>query len=130
LIESGFAPAAVEKALARIRELGYLNDYEHALTFGRSCIEHKLWGASRIRDALLQQGISAGIAAAALRTLEGEHDFTRIARRALEARFSPAELKKNAGGKTRQKAIAFLFRKGFSWDTITDVIDSGDDTFT
>jgi SOS response regulatory protein OraA/RecX len=130
LIESGFAPAAVEKAIARISELGYLNDYEHALTVGRSCIEHKLWGASRIRDALLQQGVSAGIAAAALRTLEGEHDFTLIARRALESRFSLAELKKNARGKTRQKAIAFLFRKGFSWDTITAVIDSGNDTFT
>jgi regulatory protein len=127
LLEAGFSPAAVEKALGRIRDLGYLNDYEHALTFGRSCIEHKLWGVSRIRDALSNKGIPAGIIASALRTLEQEHDFTRVARRALQSRFSPAERTMAAGGKARQKAIAFLLRRGFSWDTIANVIDSAPD---
>ena len=127
---SGFSPAAVEKALARIKELGYLNDYEYALTFGRSCIEHKLWGITRIRDALLKKGVAPGTIASALQALVQEYDFNRIARRALECRFSPVEIRKPAGNKTRQKAIAFLLRKGFSWDTISDVIDPGYDTFT
>jgi regulatory protein len=130
LLDAGFAPAAVEHALGRIRDLGYLDDYEHALTFGRFCIEHKLWGVSRIRDALSNKGIPAGIIASALRTLEQEHDFTRVARRALQSRFSPAELTKAAGGKARQKAIAFLLRRGFSRDTISNVIDPGSDPCT
>ena len=128
--EAGFSPAAIEKALARIKELGYLNDYEYALTFGRSCIEHKLWGITRIRDALLKKGVAPGTIASALQSLAQEHDFSRIARRALESRFSPVEIRKFTGDKTRQKAIAFLLRKGFSWDTISDVIDPGYDTFT
>lgn len=130
LLESGFSPVAVEQALGRIRDLGYLNDYEHALTFGRSCIEHKLWGASRVRDALVNKGIPGGIVASALQTLEQEHDYTRTARRALHARFSPAELTKAAGIKARQKAIAFLLRRGFAWDTIARVIDSSSDPCT
>jgi regulatory protein len=130
LREAEFSPAAIEKALARIKQLGYLNDYEHAVTFGRSCIEHKLWGATRIRDALVKKGVAPGTVTSALQVLEQEHDFSRVARRALESRFSPAEIQKPAGGKTRQKAIGFLLRKGFSWDTIAVVIDPGYDIST
>jgi regulatory protein len=128
--EAGFSPAAVEKALDRIKELGYLYDYEYACTFGRSCIEHKLWGITRIRDALLRNGVSPGTVASALQVLAQEYDFSRLARRALASRFSPAEITKPDGKKARQKAIAFLLRKGFSWNTISDVINPDYDTFT
>jgi len=128
LTEVGFSPAVIEKVLTRITELGYLDDYEHALTFGRSCIEHRLWGAVRVRNALLQKGVDPGTIASALHTLEQEHDFSRVARRALESRFSPEELRKHSGEKARQKAIGYLLRKGFSWETIAAVISSGHDT--
>ncbi len=130
LIGSGFSPAVVESALARITELGYLNDYEHALNYGRCCIEQKLWGATRIRDALLKKGVAAGIVASALQVLGREHDFSRVARRALESRFSPEDIQAPAGKNKRRQAIAFLLRKGFAWDTIADAINSGNDTFT
>lgn len=127
---AGFSPAVIEHALARIKELGYLNDYDYAVACGRSCLEHKYWGPSRIRDALLTKGVAPGIIASALQELAREHDFSRFARRALESRFSPADISKPLEKKTRQKAIEFLLRKGFSWDTISDVIDPGYDTFT
>lgn len=127
---AGFSPAVIEQALARIKELGYLNDYDYAVAYGRSCVAYKFWGPSRIRDALLTKGVAPGIISSALQELARDHDFSRFARRALESRFSPADINRPIEKNIRQKAIAFLLRKGFSWDTISDVIDSGYDTFT
>lgn len=126
---AGFSPAVIEQVLARLTGLGYLNDYEFALACGRSWIEHKLWGTSRIRDALLKKGVSQEIIDPALQELSCDHDFSHVARRALKSRFSSADIRRPIEKKTRQRAIGFLLRKGFSWDTISDVLDSDSDTF-
>ncbi len=89
LSESGFSPSAVEGAIARLEELKYLNDYDYARASGRSCVEHKCWGPARIRDALLKKGVAPAIITSVVQELADEHDFSRVARRALETRFSP-----------------------------------------
>lgn len=122
LSESGFSPSAVEGTIARLEELKYLNDYDYARASGRSCVEHKCWGPARIRDALLKKGVAPAIITSVVQELADEHDFSRVARRALETRFSPAEMQKLAEKKTRQRLIDYLVRKGFSWSIIADVL--------
>ena len=128
LAERGFSPRTIQKTIARIKELGYLNDYDYAHTFGRSCIEHKLWGAARIRDALQQKGIVPDIITTVLQELAQEHDFNQVARRALDNKFPARGAPGLTGEKRRQKAISYLRRRGFCWSTIAAVIDPGYDT--
>lgn len=129
LAGSGFSPAVIKQVLARITELGYLNDHDFAFTYGRSCMEHKLWGPTRIKDALLKKGVASGIISSVLEELSREHDLSSLARRALESRFPPAELGRPLQPHTRKKAIGLLLRKGFSWNIIAAVINPGYDTF-
>jgi len=128
LAEKGFPPRTIQKTIARIKELGYLNDYDYAHAFGRSCIEHKLWGAARIRDALQQKGIVPDTITTVLHELAQEHDYNRVARRALDSKFPARGTPGLTGEKTRQKAISYLRRRGFCWSTIAAVIDPGYDT--
>ncbi len=60
LSQAGFAPSDIEGVIARLEELGYLNDYDYAFAMGRSWVEHKCWGPSRIRDALVKKGVATG----------------------------------------------------------------------
>jgi len=129
LSQAGFAPSAIEGVIARLEELKYLNDYDYARTSGRSCVEHKCWGPARIRDALLKKGVAPTIITSVVQELADEHDFSLVARRALEARFSPAEMHKLTEKNTRQRLIGYLLRKGFSWSIIADVIKIDQDTF-
>jgi regulatory protein len=129
LSQAGFAPSAIKGVIARLEELKYLNDYDYARASGRSCVEHKCWGPARIRDSLLKKGVAPAIITSVVQELADEHDFSLVARRALEARFSPAEMHKLTERKTRQRLIDYLVRKGFSWSIIADVIKIDQDTF-
>jgi len=125
LEEKEFSPLTITKTLARVKELGYLNDADFAYTFARSSLENKQWGTLRITDALLKKGVAQDIINATLAQLTKECDLTQVARRALEHKFTPTR-DQNPGGKTRQKVISYLRRKGFCWDIISAVITSGD----
>jgi regulatory protein len=137
LEEKEFSPLTITKTLSRVKELGYLNDYDFAYTFARSSLENKAytfarsslenkqWGTLRIHDALLKKGVAQDIINQTLKRLTKECDLTRVARRALENKFTHKP-HQHAEGKTRQKVISYLRRKGFCWDTISTAITSGD----
>jgi regulatory protein len=125
LEEKEFSPLTITKTLSRVKELGYLNDYDFAYTFARSSLENKQWGTLRIHDALLKKGVAQDIINQTLKRLTKECDLTRVARRALENKFTHKP-HQHAEGKTRQKVISYLRRKGFCWDTISTAITSGD----
>jgi len=129
LSQAGCAPPDIDGVIARLEELGYLNDYDYAFAMGRSWVEIKCWGPSRIRDALVKKGVAPETITAVLRELAMEHDFRRVACRALKSRFTRAEMLKLNGDKMRQRAIGHLLRRGFSWSIIADVIDTGDNIF-
>ena len=125
LEEKEFSPLTITKTLSRVKELGYLNDYDFAYTFARSSLEKKQWGTLRITDALLKKGVAQDIINETLAQLTKECDLTQVARRALKHKFAHT-LGQHAGEKTRQNVISYLRRKGFCWDIISAVITSGD----
>ena len=88
-------------------------------------MENKQWGTLRINDALLKKGVAQDIINETLAKLKKECDLTQVARRALEHKFTHTPHQHDEG-KTRQKVISYLRRKGFCWDTISAVILSGD----
>ena len=122
LKEKNFPPLTIKRVLARVEELGYLNDRDYAYTFACSSIENKQWGTLRIRDALLNKGVSQEIINQTIARIEEEYDVTQVARCALEIKFTHIRYHEKADKKTRDKAINYLKRKGFSWDIIYSVI--------
>ena len=77
LTQGGFGAAAVEQAMARLDELGYLDDAGYARLWVRSRVARGGDGRGKVLAGLLQHGISRHDAAAALdaeypRELEAE----------------------------------------------------------
>jgi regulatory protein len=126
LKEKNFPPLTIKRTLARIEELGYLNDRNFAYDLACSSIENKQWGIIRIRDTLAHKGISQEIITHTTAKIEEIYDFTQVARRALEAKFTHFRLHQPADEKIRKRAVNYLRRKGFSWNIILSVIKSTD----
>jgi len=125
LEEGAFSPLTITAALGRAEELGYLNDDDFAYSFAHASLEKKQWGTLRIHDALLKRGVAQSVIDQALKRLAEEYDLTTVARRALENRCT-SKNRQQKGEKTRQKAVSYLRRKGFCWETISAVLAADD----
>jgi regulatory protein len=128
LQEKGFPPYTINKTLARVKELGYLNDHEYAYAFACAAVENKQWGTLRIHDVLAHKGIPQEIINNTIAKINKEYDIKKVARSALETRFIQFRSPQQADKKSRKKAADFLKRKGFTWDTIVSVITNTQDT--
>jgi regulatory protein len=126
LKEKNFSPLTIKRTLSKIEELGYLNDRNFAYDFACFSIENKQWGIIRIRDTLAHKGISQEIITHTTAKIEEIYDFTQVARRALEAKFTHFGSPQPADKKIRNRAVNYLRRKGFSWNIILSVIQSTD----
>ncbi len=117
LAKKEFSQTAIQQAITRLQELGYLNDAALAENFisgsktlGRRAIEYKL----------REKGIDYEIIQNSLKALDEEDQFT-CAKALAEKQ---AERYRKAEGKLRRQKIRdFLARRGFEWDTITDVLN-------
>ena len=121
----GFSPLAIKKTLGRVKALGYINDRDYAYAFACSAIKNKQWGTIRIRHALLEKGVSRDIANQTVARIKEEFDINRLARQALKVKFAYFGSDKPVDEKTRNRAAGYLKRKGFCWDIIHTVIQSG-----
>jgi regulatory protein len=119
LKEKGFSEEVIAEVVPFLEGIGALNDLRFAGQWVRSRTDYRHLGPVRLRRELLEKGISAVEADAALRQLSEERDPLASAEEALTRRFhDPALLEEPA---VRQRAFAFLQRKGFSTETILKV---------
>jgi len=127
LKEKKFSPLTIKRTLARIEELGYLNDRSFAYDFARSSIENKQWGIIRIRATLAKKGISQEIITHITAKINEAYDFTQVARRALETKFAHFKSHQLADKKIKTRAVNYLRGKGFTLNIILSVIKSTDE---
>jgi regulatory protein len=113
LTRRGCDPAAVGGALARLRELGYLDDaaFARALVARRASAR----GTSLIGAELAAKGIGPAAARAALDTVTEEDE--RAAARRLAERW---------GGLPAQRVAARLRRRGFSDEAVRAALDGSE----
>lgn len=122
LERKGFGADTCERVLARIAELGYLDDADYARRYAESRFRSKGYGPQRIRQELRRRGIMGEIAEAALAELLEEVDPLDAAREQAAKRWN--RLASETDRRKRRKKLGdFLVRRGFGFDTIRQVTD-------
>jgi regulatory protein len=120
LRQKGFDRAAIESALARCLELGYLDDAKTATIIAGHLAESG-YGPLRVRQTLRQKGLDDAAVEKALARCGDEETQVLSARRMLEKKAS--RLNREADPwKRRQKAYRFLAGRGFSSTVINRAI--------
>lgn len=112
LRQKGFARAAIEDALARCDELGYVDDAKTAMTLAGHMVDNG-FGPLRIRYTLGQKGVDDALIEKALVCRCGDEEAqVRSARRVLEKK--KLRLRRETDPwKRRQMACRFLAGRGF-----------------
>lgn len=119
---------AVEAALVKLQEYGYLNDREFAQSFASSRVRGKPMGRSRVARDLGMKQIDRETADAALDKVFAETPEEELIDEAI-ARYTKA--RGRPADRTAQKRLFdFLMRRGFSYDLIAPRVRAAGVSFT
>jgi regulatory protein len=106
----------VEAALARLIEIGQLDDQRFAERYAEDKRDLRGWGPERIREALMERGIEPAVAEAAT---AGERPGEQAERAATLLSRRGVELNREAG---RGRAVAYLARRGYDYDIAYEAV--------
>ena len=118
LRQRGYEESEIEAVLARLEELGYLDDTATAGQWLEERARQGGWGRRRLRAELVRRGADSDLAAAVLDRVLPEDD--------------PAELQtavgrwRARGGKSRRSLARHLERRGFPTHQILDALEATD----
>lgn len=121
LLHKGFDAAVVEETVARVSDLGYLDDAGYARDYVHRRFQTKGYGPRRLASDLKRRGVPRELIDAALTDLE---DDALLA----EARRHAAKRWTRLSGqvdphKRRKKISDFLVRRGYDYDLVHRVIE-------
>jgi len=111
LLSRDIEAAAVDAALTRLTEDGYLDDARFARLFAEDKRSLEQWGSERIRDGLIARGIDRDLVEGILDEESPEGELER-ARAVLQRRFPAA----TEDRRERERALAVLLRKGYDYE--------------
>ncbi len=114
LLEKGADEQDAAYAVARLRELGYLDDARYGAVILRE-LTARGYGKARVRQKLREKKIEASVIETLLETYEPDREklAALAASRLRGKQMDRRELKRTADA---------LFRRGFSWSEIQDVL--------
>jgi len=121
LVQKGVPASAIEKVVTQLADYGYLDDQAFAQRLAFGLFETKSWGFGRIGVTLKARGFSPELVKKTLSQLKENYSEEETALRIMKRRFShfnPHE----ASPKEKRRVIQFFRRKGFSWETISQVL--------
>lgn len=124
LTRFGIEPAPAQAACDYMEERGFINDEALARKAARRFAEGKHWGPRRILPELIQRGIPAELAKAAVEELD--FDYTASARWYLETKYQRSDLK---DPKERRRVYQGLLRYGFDFETVNSVMDQNEEEY-
>lgn len=114
MLRKEFLPEHIERILDECRQLGYLNDNEWLDGFVRGQLSKKR-GPQAIASKLYQKGFSREKIQAVVAALKDGHSQIDHIRDLLKSKYKKKDL---SDYKEKQKVIASLARRGFSFDDI------------
>ena len=117
----GYAPGAIELAVGRLVDLGYVDDAGYAASFVATSAGRRAWGPRRIREELIRRGVSgeridAALADASREGGSNEQALDRAVTRFVRARGVPVDRR------DRDRLRAALARRGFGAEAIRRAI--------
>jgi regulatory protein len=110
-------PETIERALASLRQQGYLDDVRFAREFSEDKRLLEEWGADRIERRLLALGVPAQIVREAVGA-RGRDDEREAATALLRRRFPALD----DDPREQRRAIGVLVRKGYDSELAWDVV--------
>ncbi len=115
--------AAMDKVVAKLKELGYLSDERFAADFTRLRRDNDKFGQRRVQQGLMQKGIAAPLVKEALGTAYEDVDEAALARAYVERkRMKKPEGDREKKQKETAKAMRRLMAAGFSSKAIWKVL--------
>ncbi len=114
LVAKGYSECAIEYAISRAREYGYINDGEYAKRYVETSIQCK--GKRRIREELKQKGLDCEIIEDSL-AFANEQESCSTALASL-FRLKKIEHAQAVPYSEKVKIVRSLLYKGFDYDTI------------
>ncbi len=128
LLGRGFAPDAVERAVERLRRVSLLDDRAFLHAFVRTELTRRPQGRRLLVTKLKRRGVPAALLEELDDLLERDVDLadSRLATEVERAALAAAVLRKRYAGRPeeerRRKLSQALLRRGFSWDTIRELV--------
>lgn len=116
LIRAGFAPKSCAAVIARLKELGLLDDRRYALRFAERATAANL-SRREIYAKLMQKGVPKTIVSETLEAAVPEDESAQI-RALLEKKYK----NRLSDREDVHKVYAALIRKGFSFGAVRDVL--------
>jgi regulatory protein len=114
----GFAMDEIEAALRRLFETEVLDDERFARRYAEDKRELSGWGPERIREALLDRGVPIDTIEGVL-ALDSHGDQLDRAREILIRRARPLDDEAD-----RQRALEYLARRGYDYETAHQAVQS------
>ncbi|BBO78004.1 recombination regulator RecX [Desulfosarcina widdelii] len=121
LRRKGYDRKAVDGALERCRDLGYLDDARTARTMADHLVTRG-YGPLRIRQVLVQKGLEETLVEQVMAECQSEDDQVRAAQKVLGKKTSRLH-RESDPWKRRQIAYRFLSARGFPSAVVNRVID-------
>jgi len=122
LEQEDVAASVIDDVIARIQELGYLDDESYAYDYARNRFSNKQYGPQRIRRELRERGIDRHLADDAVEQVFADEDLAAIARSHAEKRW-PRIAEEDDPRRQKQKLYRYLKRRGFTSDTVYRILD-------
>jgi regulatory protein len=109
---------AVERVMAKLKDLGYLSDERFAADYTRLRQENEKFGRRRVQQGLAQKGIAGGLVNQTLAKAYDEVDEVALAKQYVERK----RMKKPEGEKETAKVMRRLLAAGFSSSAVWKVL--------
>jgi regulatory protein len=106
----------VDECIARLKEMGYVDDLRYAESYASHRVRNKTVGRSRLSRELARREVPEDVIDEALDSVFEDTDEETLIDRAIEKRIRLRGRLKDAGDV--KKMIAHLMRLGFSYDLI------------
>lgn len=118
LLRKGFSEKVVLEAVDYLRDKGFINDRRFAEILRKDAIERKHLGKTGVRHYLISKGIAAHVVED---VLGGDDDYLDVARSLVERKLR--NMKDDNSERIKMRLWGMLLRRGFSYDTISKVLE-------
>jgi regulatory protein len=121
LEKKGFSPVEIEGVIRALREEKLLDDARFAQDFAYAKVPARLWGRERVRNELLNRGISIEDIAEAIQQVYADYPEEDLALRAARAKWKSTLGRGSL--RARQRVGSYLQRQGFPFEMIIKTLD-------